>query len=225
VARIDAPLLHLINISLFNQLIFDISQLSQFINRIESFNRLNATVSFLNCGASVVLSSETGNRLLLGFTCNQADWQLSSVAQLCGMSLHPISTSESLTVTINSADPQRFGQFDIDPSQWVELLYSFTNVKNLFLDEDVGLHITTALQGLVGESVTQVLPAVQSLSIEELQSSGPTREAAESFVAARQRFGRPVAIHPWEDSDTEYSPDESELDSEWESDSNSEVDD
>ena len=227
VARIDAPLLHLINISFFNQLIFDVSQLSQFINRIESFNKLNATVSFLNYGASVVLSSETGNRLLLGFTCNQADWQLSSVAQLCSVSLHPISTSENLTVTINSGDPQRFEQFDIDPIQWVDLLYPFTNAKNLFLAEDVGLHISTALRGLVGESVTQVLPTVQSLSIEELRSPGPTREAAESFAAARKRFGRPVAIHCWEDSDTEYSPDESEqeLDSEWESDSDSEVDD
>ena len=228
VAQVDAPLLHDIEMSFFDQPIFDIPQLSQFINRIESFNRLNATVSFLNHDASVLFSSETDGRLLLRFLCNQADGQLSSVTRLCGMSLHPISTSESLTVTIGWGNPQHFGQFDIGPSQWEEFLYPFTDVKILFLDEDVGPHITTVLQGLVGERVTQVLPTLQSLFIKGLQSSGPTREAAESFVAARQHFGHPVTIHRWEEeSDSEYIPDESEqeLDSEWESDSETEIDD
>jgi hypothetical protein len=72
-------------------------------------------------------------------------------------------------------------------------LYPFANVKNLYLAEDVGLHTVTALQGLVGENVTQVLPALQSLFIKG------TREAAESFVAARQRFRSPIALHCWEE--------------------------
>ena len=222
VARIDAPLLHDIEISFFYQALFDIPQLSQFINRVESFNKRNATISFLNRDASVVFSSESDGYLMLRFLCNHANRQLSSVAQLCGMSLRPISTSENLIVTIDSDNPQHFGQSDIEHSQWEEILYPFTNVKNIFLDEDVGLHITTVLQGLVIERVTQVLPTLLSLFIKGLQSAGPTRKAAESFVAARQRFGHPVAIHRWEEeSDTEYIPDDSEqeLDSEWESDS------
>jgi hypothetical protein len=58
VARIDAPLLHDIHISFFNQLIFYIPQLSHFINRIERFNRLNAMVEFSHSGAFVELSSK-----------------------------------------------------------------------------------------------------------------------------------------------------------------------
>ena len=218
VARIDAPLLCNIYISFFNQLVFDIPQFSHIINRVESFNRLNATISFSSNGASVELSSETHDRLLLEISCRQADWQLSSVVQFCGMSLHPVATSENLTVTIDSGNPRHLGRFDIEHSQWEELLYPFTNVKNLYLAEDVGLHITTALQGLVGESVTQVLPALQRLFITGLE---PTQEVAESFTAARQCLGRPVAIRWWEEGrKAEYRFDESEqkLDSEWESD-------
>ena len=220
-ARVDAPLLRDVNISFFNQLIFDIPQLSQFINHVEKFNGLNAKVSFSKDSASVELSSETDHRLLLGISCNQADWQLSSVAQLCGLSSYPISTSESLTVTINSGDAQHFGQFDIDPSQWVELLHLFTNVENLYLAEDVGLHTVTALQGLVGESVTQMLPALQRLFLEGLQPRGSTWEAAVSFVAARQRLGCPTVIHRWEEereSEDGFDESEQEPDSEWESD-------
>jgi len=218
VTRIHAPLLHDIHISFFNQLIFDIPQLLQFINRVEGSNRLDAAVSFSDYGASVVLSSGTDERLLLEISCNQADWQLSSVAQFCAMSLHPIPTSENLKVTINSGNRRHFGRFDIEHSQWEELLYPFTNVENLYLDEDVGLHIATALQGLVGENVIQVLPRLQSLFIKGLQPSGPTSEAAKSFVVARHRFGCPIAIQPWgEDSEVEYSSHvfEEELGYEW----------
>jgi len=199
VARIDAPLLHDIQISFFNQLTFDIPQLSQFINHVEWSNSLSTTVSFSGYCADVELSSGTNDRLLMEISCRQVDWQLSSVAQFCAMSLPPISTLENLTVTASSyADGlPHFGQFDIEHSQWEELLHPFTNVKNLYLHDAVGLHSVTALQGLAGESITQVLPALQSLFIKWFQPSGPTREAAESFVAARQRFGRPIAIQSW----------------------------
>jgi hypothetical protein len=220
-ARIDAPLLHDIHISFFNQLIFNIPQLLYLINCIERFKGLNAKVLFLKDNTSMELSSEMDDHLLLGFSCNQADWQLSLVAQLCSTSLHPISALENLKVMVDSDNPQHFGQFDIDHNQWMELLLPFTNVKNIFLAEDVALHVITTLQGFCGEEVTQVLPTLRSLLIKGLQPSGLTQEAVESFVAAYQCFGHSVAIHHWEEgSDMEYSPDESEqeLDSEWESD-------
>lgn len=130
-------------------------------------------------------------------------------------------------MTIDSDHPQHFRQFDIGPNQWEELLCPFTDVRNIFLAEDLGVHITTILQGRIGERVTQVLLTLQSLFIKGVQSSGSTRKAAESFVTARQRFGHPVSIHRWEESDTEYIPDESEqeLNSEWGWECDSEVDD
>ena len=205
VARIDAPLLHDVHIAFFNQLIFYIPQLSHFINRIERFNRLNAMVEFSHSGAFVELSSKADVCIWLSILCKQVDWQLSSVARFCGMSLHQIATLESLTVTINPYNPplSHFGQSNIEHSQWEELFYPFTNVKNLYLTENLGLHIVTALQGFVGESVTHVLPALQSPFINGLRSSRPTREAANSFVAARQRFSSPIDVHHWEEGAVE----------------------
>ena len=62
---------------------------------------------------------------------------------------------------VDSDIPRHFGQFDTGHNQWVELLLPFTSVKNLFLAEDVALHVTTTLQGFYGEEVTQVLPTLE----------------------------------------------------------------
>jgi len=92
---------------------------------------------------------------------------------------------------------------DIEQNQWLELLYPFTTVKNLYLDDAVGPRVSTALQGLVGERAIQVLPALQNLAMKELQESGSTWEALQPFVAARRRFGYPIAVHRWEEVEAE----------------------
>jgi hypothetical protein len=71
-------------------------------------------------------------------------------------------------------------------------------------------HIAAALKELVGERVTEVLPALQTLVLEEPLPSGPVRETIERFVAARQLAGRPIVIYRWEREDFE----EVELDDE-----------
>jgi hypothetical protein len=145
----------------------------------------------------VALSPERGNfppaKLILEVSCKEVDWQLSSLAQLCSLPLLPISTLEHLRIDY----ARLWGLDDIDGSQLLELLHPFTTVKNLYLVGGVGPQVVIALQGLAGERVTQVLPALQSVFIEELQpSESTTWKAIESFVDARQRFGHPVAVLP-----------------------------
>jgi hypothetical protein len=87
--------------------------------------------------------------------------------------------------------------------QWVELLQPFTAVKDLFLDEDLALRLPRALQELTDELSTEVLPALQTIYIEEVeedQLSGAVKEAIRSFIAARQRSGNPVpvAVQSWQ---------------------------
>ena len=205
VAWIDAPLLEYVHITFFNQLIFDISQLPHFISRIENFEMLDAEVSFWSDSASVQLALKTGKgwqrMFLLDVSCTEADWQLSSIAQVCGLSFPHISTLENLS--IGAPNPLDLGQNDIEQDQWLELLHPFITVKNLYLDHGVGLRVSTALQGLVGERATQVLPALQNLAIKGLQESGSTWEALEPFVAARGRFGYPIAVHRWGEGEAE----------------------
>jgi hypothetical protein len=51
-----------------------------------------------------------------------------------------------------------------------------------------------SLQELVGGRTTEVLPALQSLFLEELHPSGRFDKAIGKFVAARQLSNHPVAI-------------------------------
>jgi len=194
VVRIDAPQLQTVKTRLFNQLIFDISQLHNFINCVErSKIPYQAKVFFFHSSAELNLLF--GHRhIKLQISCTKLDWQLSALAQFCSLSLLPISTLEHLRI-----DYFRLClKDDVEHGQWLELLYPFTAVKNLYLAERVGLHVATALQELAGESVMQVLPALQIVLIKKFQQSGPMWEAIESFVAARQRFGYPIVVHRWE---------------------------
>jgi hypothetical protein len=83
-------------------------------------------------------------------------------------------------------------------SQWLEFFHPFTAVKDLYIASEFTSRITLALQELVGERVTEVLPALQTLLLEEPLQSGPLQEAIERFVAARQLAGHHIAVSRWE---------------------------
>ena len=67
-------------------------------------------------------------------------------------------------------------------------------MKNLYLSKEFAPYIAHALQALVGERVMEVLPILESISIEEFQPSGSVHKVIEEFVAARQLAGHPITI-------------------------------
>ncbi len=58
--------------------------------------------------------------------------------------------------------------------------------------------IAPALQELIGERVTEVLPALQTLFLEEDHLLGPVQEAIGKFVATRQLAGHPIIVSHWD---------------------------
>ncbi len=202
-ARIDTPLLDEIYITLFNQLIFNISQLPKFLCRTEQFKALDqADVAFYERSIRVTLSppAETvPTKLVLSISCGGPDWQVSSLAQVFHSWFPTISTLEYLDIRYS---PPHW-ECDIENIQWQELFYSFTAVKNLYLSKEVAPRVAPALQELAGERATEVLPKLQNLFLEELQLSGPVQEAIEQFVAARLLSGHPLAIHHQERKEVE----------------------
>ena len=92
---------------------------------------------------------------------------------------------------------------DIENAQWLELLCPFTSARNLYLSKEFAPRLAPALQELVGERATEVLPALQNLFLVELWPSGPVQQAIEQFVYARQLFGHPIAISQWVVGDNE----------------------
>jgi hypothetical protein len=195
-ARIDAPLLDSIWITFFHQLIFDIPRLGQFVRRTTSFQELNeAHVDFDYSSVQVgylPLTRTFEEKSGLGISCKELDWKLSSVAQVFTSFFPSIYIVEHLFIY----EPQHFPsqwQDDVENIQWLELLHPFTAVKNLYISKNFVQSIAPALRELVAE----VLPALESLFLEELQLPKLVGEAIEQFVAARQLLGHPVAVSHW----------------------------
>jgi hypothetical protein len=203
VARIDAPLLRGFFIGFFHQLVFDTPQLAQFISRTPTLRLHNQSqeLCFSDWGASVIfLRAGTSDRALqLGILCEQSDWQLSSLAQVCTSSFPYafIPTVEHLSVLEETLSPPHWKDH-IESSQWLELLHPFTAVKNLYLSKEFAPRITPSLQELVGRRATEALPALKKLVLEEIHPSKPVKKAIGKFVAARRLSNHPITISQWE---------------------------
>ena len=204
VTWIDAPSLVSISVTFFNQLIFNIPQLTQFMRRTPKFGTINEANVYFNPGDISVRSSlstqTSGEGFHLSILCEELDWQLSSLAQVLSgsSSFLPTYMVEHLRVFCwrRNSEPD---WLDVEIEQWLEICHLFIAVKNLHISkrfmENVG---STLLQEPVGEILTDSLPALESLFLEEHQRSGPVQEAIEKFVAARAHSGRPITVSQWD---------------------------
>ena len=201
VARIDAPLLYYLEIAFHHRLIFDTPLLTQFFSRTPMLKSPDeARVFFSDSQVWITFNGD----LNLVISCKQSDWQLSSLAQVCRSSfpLAIIPGVERLHILDGSPPPE--WQDDVENSQWIELLRSFTAVKGLYICREFAPRVVPALQELVGERATEVLPALQSLFFEEPLPSGPVEESIGQFVTARRLTGHPIAISHWERKKDEW---------------------
>ncbi len=190
VSGIDAPQLSQLAITFFHQLIFDTPQLTQFISRMPTLmahDLAQARLVFCKRYICVIFPRALGGVFRIGISCIQSDWQLSALAQLCISSFPQIliPTVEHLYI-IENAYHRHHWQDDIENSQWLEILPPFTAVKNLYLSKELVPRVAPSLQGLVGVRVTESLPALQGLHLEEGYRKSQTIEKAISkFVGAR----------------------------------------
>ena len=202
VARIDAPLLHRLDIRLFHQLIFDTPQLVQFVARTPNIQPpIEARVAFYDRYVEITSLRTFPRKFVLRISCRQSDWQLSSLTQVCSSSFPEafISTVEHLYICEGKYWQTRW-QDDIEDSQWLEALHPFTAVKYLYLSWEFAEHIAPALQELAGE----VLPSLQNLSLKDLHPSVPVQGDIGKFVAARQLASRPIAVSHWDGKQYEW---------------------
>ena len=71
---------------------------------------------------------------------------------------------------------------------------AWKQLKNLYLSEEIARRIVPALQELVGDRATEVLPALQNIFLEEGQRSGPVQEGIQQVVTVRQATNHPIAV-------------------------------
>jgi hypothetical protein len=208
VARIDAPRVNL-DVTFFNDIVFDTPQLIQFISRTPTLEALeNSHVIFRDRVASVDFSSQTSGKrsLKVGISCRELDWQVSSLEHICTSCLPPLSSTEDLYI-YEHPDSQRDWQDNIESTQWLELLHPFATVKNLHLSKKFAPRIASALHELIGSNgTTEVLSTLQNIFLEELLPSGPVQEGIEKFVAARHLFGHTITVSRWERDPGRFPP-------------------
>jgi hypothetical protein len=210
VARIDAPLLDFIQIAFFHQLIPDIPHLAQFMRRTPKLQALNEThVDFVDDGSILVESLPPTwafeERSGLRISYDKFDGELSSLVRVLASFFPSIYIVETLYI-YGSQDLLLLWQHMNVQWQWLEIFHPFTSTKNLYISKEFAQCIAPALRELVGERARDVLPALESLFLEELQESEPVGEVIGQFVAARQLLGHPVAVSRWYHVEFEERP-------------------
>jgi hypothetical protein len=196
VARIDAPQLFYLDITLFNQIVFDTPQLVQFICRTPKLKApQQARFQFEDGAASVELSSPRAfesRTVCVKIPCSVLDWQVSALVQVCTSCLPPLSTVGYLFF-YGGPFSQPGWQGNIENTLWLELLHPFSALTYLYLSEESARRIAPALQELVeGGRTTEVLPTLQLFSLQDV--SGSVKEGIEPFIAARQVTSHPIEV-------------------------------
>jgi hypothetical protein len=196
VAGVDVPLLDSLSITFFNQLVFDRPQFSQFISRAGKLSTLNqANIRFHGDHVALRLSpqKETVGRESVTLVIRSRDsfWQRLALAQLLCPPLPPLSTLDRLDIFEDHSP--RSHCLDSENTEWLELLRPFIAVKYLYLSEELAPRIVPALQELIGDGERELLPALQSLSLEARPPSGPIQEVISEFVKKRRQSGHHIA--------------------------------
>jgi hypothetical protein len=209
VARIDAPLLDNLAIAFFPDPILHTSyssQVAQFITRAPKFKaRDEARVFFTAWDVSVIIPQAHGRALRLSSRLEWIHWKLSSLARFCESCFpQALTTAVKHLYILADTDSFRDWKYDIKDSEWPLLLHPFTGVKDLYISLEFSPLVASALEELDEERVTEVLPALQTLFLEELRTSRYAttsryvRPNIREFVAARQLANHPISISGWE---------------------------
>lgn len=210
VAGIDAPQLITLNISFFDQIEFDTPQFIQFVTRT-SLAGLEAPIE-----ADVHLGGRTGVALMtrwshdgvldLKIGCGKWGGQISSLARVLNSSLPPFSALETLYI-YKCKNLKHFEYLEPDNNLtrkqenmlWLELFCSFTAVKKLYISKEFLPRVIPALQELVGDRATEVLPSLQKLYLHgiETEYGRSVEEGLHQFLNAQLDAGRFVDAFHW----------------------------
>jgi hypothetical protein len=205
-ARIEVPLLHLVVITFFNQLVFDIPQISRFVGHPElpKLPGLSLRLRPHENTAHILFSWPRAMpfeycHFSLEILCNRLDWQVFSIAQICTHILPLCSGVEWLNIGYDywsDKDPPPLGirLDDMEPARWLELFHSFTSVQRLVISAQLEHFIAAALQGFTGEEAAEVLPTLHKLFIQGPTTDRATQQAIRSFVTAREHSDHPIEL-------------------------------
>jgi len=196
--------------------VFDTAQLAQFIGRTPMFDAPDeAYVKFSDRDVSLTLPrrAAVGTRtfdgtLRFAISCTDPLWQLASLTQVCASPLYQalLPTVEHLYI-LDAEFLRSQWQVDVneeESGEWLELLRLFTAVKDLYLYREFVPYFAATLQDLGTESVTDVLPALQRIFLEDPWLSGSVQETIKQFVSLRRLSADPIVVGLWSTGREKY---------------------
>jgi hypothetical protein len=197
-SAIDAPLLESMDLTFFDQLVHDTSQLRHFISRTEQFKTPDrASIQLYDNNVTIGLFQ----RRLLNISCKTSDLQIYSLTHLYNSTLSPLPTLESLEIR----DHRTYWEDNLlDIVLWLELLRLFTSVKDLVLSATLFRFVAPALGELAEEMVAGVLPALQNIFLEGPRPSEAERKAIRSFISTCHLLDRSTTVYHRDNEFQEY---------------------
>ncbi|KAI0288139.1 hypothetical protein BC826DRAFT_1188596 [Russula brevipes] len=140
---------------------------------------------------------------MLIIPCRRVDWQVDSMAWACRQLSPFFSLVERLDLTADYWPSLSQGEGVMVSSRILELFQPFTAIRGLYVSNNFIPLIATALQELIGERATEVLPNLRDIFFGGSAIPRAVQEAMRPFVDARRLSGQAVAVHRWERSTTD----------------------
>jgi hypothetical protein len=198
-ARIDTPVLNKFSMSLILDLVFDVPHLTQFIGRAKGAKPYKvARVAFTT--ESIQLELTEPLHLSLKMRCDRIDWKVHAMSLVCGQLSPFLSLVERLDLTADYWPSLSQEEDGTVSSRFLELFQPFTAIQSFRVSESLIPFIALALQQLVGERATELLPNLRDLFMGRPTLLELVQEAMQPFVNARRLSGQPIVIHHWEGS-------------------------
>jgi len=201
---IEAPLLKRLVVELFENLeaTYDTPQLARFISRMPVFEApIEARLLIEDRAMRIVIlpSNRADDReaITVQIHCPEPDRQLRCLTQVCSSALPCLSTVEHLYISEGGEPPPHWPD-NIENTRWWDLLRPYTALKNLYLSKAFAPRIAPALHDLFRESVTEVLPKLQNIFLEDLPPSDPAKTAIWQFITGSRVDSHPIAVAHWD---------------------------
>jgi hypothetical protein len=194
-SRITAPRLENFQICYLKQLTFPVPQLLQFVGITENLRFDRAEFYFSSDRVYVKVNPAETNMSMAAFSINvncwHLDWQVSSVAHIFNAPSQIFSVVEHLTLAHDVHNRSSEEHNEVDRTEWLKLLGSFSNAKTLRVHRGLVKGLSRCLQLEDGEHPLELLPELQELTY---SAKGNANDAFTSFIDARQNAGRPVTL-------------------------------